>query len=632
MTLATSSPTRPTHVVSIELGEEVREPSLRGMTRRWKITPPNDAAAAELEGMNLPPLMKRLLAARGLTDATQVKQLIDPRLSDLCDPALMPGIDSAVRRLIDSIRRNESIVIYGDYDVDGITATAILYHVIKTLQPSARVRSYVPHRVEEGYGLNADALRQLKSEGAELVITVDCGITAIGPAQVAREIGLDLIITDHHEFRSQKPEVRSQNERSDANANDLLLLPSCVALVHPRLPGSQYPFGDLCGAGVAFKVAWHLARVWCNSDRVSESLQKTLVNMLPLVALGTIADVVPLLGENRILTAFGLRVIKQSPLIGLRALIEASGLADEKIDSERVGFALAPRLNACGRMGHASEAMTLFTDASPEQAREIANRLTQLNVERQRVERRIFDHAAQLAEDMGMTRDDHRVIVLAHESWHPGVVGIVCSRMVERFGRPVVLMNKSEQICKGSARSIDDYSIHDGLSAAAAHLTTFGGHAMAAGLSLPVENLAALVETLLSHANERIAVEHLTPSITIDCEATLPELERGAVEQMQRLSPFGRSHRAPSFLLRCASIVDPPKQMGANGRHLSLRVLQQSADEARLIRAVWWGAGERAQDFAAGMTIDAVIEPRLNEWNGRVSVEAEIRDARVCPR
>ena len=572
-------------------------------------------------GSALPAVVQRVMHARGFADAAAVAEFCEPRLSHLCDPALLPNIDAAAHRLIDALRRNEMIVIYGDYDVDGVTATAILYHTIKTVQPAARLRTYVPHRLEEGYGLNCDALRQLKAEGADLVITVDCGITALKSAHTAHEIGLDLIITDHHEFTHRSCVANSMDLPRDGN-------PKIIA-VHPGLPGSAYPFADLCGVGVAFKLAWHFAKLWCNSDRVSKTLQDTLVNMLPLVALGTIADVVPLLGENRVMTAFGLRLIKQSPLPGLRALIEASGLMDEKIDSERVGFSLAPRLNACGRMGHAAEAVHMLTDATPAEAVAIAQQLNEHNIHRQGVERRIFEHAARLAEDSGMTSDAHRAIVLAHESWHPGVVGIVCSRMVERFGRPVVLLQHAAPLCKGSARSIDGYSIHDGLASASTHLATFGGHAMAAGLSLSADNLAAFTDALVGHANANITIDQLTPCISIDCQAMLAELDDRAVHGLQSLSPFGRGNRAPTLLVRDVTLAEAPKQMGSNGKHLALRLRQEHAGARNLMRAVWWSAGERAADLAAGMRLDVAIEPKLNTWNGRVSVEAQVRDLRI---
>lgn len=561
--------------------------------------------------MNLPPLLERILLSRGLIDPSHVQRFCEPKLTDLHDPSLMPNLDLAAERLIEAVRGDRSIVIYGDYDVDGIAAIAILYHIIKTVAPDARLRRYVPHRLEEGYGLNLEALKKIRAGGVDLVVTVDCGITALEEARLAREIGLELIITDHH-----NPKVADGP------------LPEAV-VVHPRLPGSDYPFGDLCGAGVAFKLAWRFATAWCNSQRVSESLQKMLMEMLPLAALGTIADVVPLVGENRVITSYGLRLIKQTSLTGLRALIEASDLMGENIDSEKVGFILAPRLNACGRMGHAAEAVRLLTDAPADEAAAIARRLAQLNRQRQRTERTIFEQAARRAEDAGMTGGDRRAIVLADPAWHPGVVGIVCSRLVDRFGRPAVLMQRQDEQCKGSARSIDGYSIHEGLLACAEHLTTFGGHDMAAGVTLQTDRLDAFTEALIEHANAHIGIAELTPAISIDCDASLTELDFPTVRRIAALSPFGQANRRPTVRIRGATLTEAPRQIGAHGRHLAVRFRQEDGGQRRVMRGVWWGAGSLAGDLAAGMRLDAVIQPKLNEFNGRISVEAEIRDVMV---
>ena len=589
---------------------------MRGLTRRWvlRAAPANNGEAGVA---SVPPLVQRVLQARGLHDAGEIARFCEPKLTDLHDPGLMPNIDKAVARLIDAIRREELIAIYGDYDVDGITATAILYHIIKTAAPNARIRTYVPHRLDEGYGINCEALRQLRSEGASVVISVDCGITAVQSATTAREIGLDLIVTDHHSLPGSL----------DATT---VALPDAFALVHPRLPGSQYPFGELCGAGVAFKVAWRFATTWCNSQHVSETLRNTLVAMLPLAALGSIADVVPLVGENRILTAFGLRFIKQTPLPGLRAIIETSGLAGAHIDCEKVGFTIAPRLNACGRMGHAAEAIRMLTEASPEEALAIARKLAAQNTQRQNVERTIFEQACRMAEDARMTGDDRRAIVLAHETWHPGVVGIVCSRLVERFGRPAILLQKQSDLCKGSARSIDGYSIHEALCATAQYLQKYGGHAAAAGLALLPEHLDAFTEALIAHANERIAAEQLTPSIVIDCDAFMHELDVPTVLKLNALAPFGRGNRTPMLRLVNATVQEPPKQMGSQGKHLQMRLRQETADGGRrMMRAVWWRGAEHAPSLAPGMRLDVAIEPKINEWNGLRSVEAQLQDVRL---
>ncbi len=580
---------------------------MQGLTRRWVFRDP--AATAEMDRMPLP---KRILHARGLRDPDLLRQFCEPKLTDLYDPELMPGLEMAATRLVAAVRRGESIAIYGDYDVDGITASAIVYHTVKAVAPESDIRIYIPHRIDEGYGLNGDALRNLRAGGVDLVISVDCGITAIEPARVARSIGLDLIITDHHNLPASDGQI-----------------PEAVAVVHPRLPGSQYPFGELCGAGIAFKLAWGFATIWSGSRRVGSSLQQLLLNLLPLAALGTIADMVPLVDENRTIATFGLRWIRQTPIVGLRALIEEADLMDANIDSEKVGFILAPRLNACGRMGHAAEAVDMLTAASPAKARAIAGRLTALNRERQQTERSIAEHAALLATDAGMTKDDRRAIVLAHESWHIGVLGIACTRLCERFSRPVVLLKRQGDLCKGSARSIKGYSIHDALRACSGCLQSFGGHDAAAGLSLATTDLPAFVEALVAHANAHLSPRQLTPTAYIDCNATIDELDFDSVRQIRTLAPFGRDNPRPTLRLRDTTLADSPRPVGAQGRHLIMNLRSGEPAQRRWLRSVWFNAGALASTLAPGMQLEALIEPKINTYKGRTSVEAELRDVKL---
>ncbi len=577
----------------------------QGMLCRWR-----PRAVLTEEDLRRP-LVERVLAARGIVEGEQLKKFLNPTLHLLHDAALLPGMAAAAARVLDSLKRGGPVVIYGDYDVDGITATAILYHTFRAIAPDADVRTYVPHRLDEGYGLNVEAIEQIAAQGADLIITVDCGITAVGEAARAKELGVDLIITDHHL----------------PNAGPLVL-PDAFALVHPRLPGSKYPFGDLCGAGVAFKLAWRLATMWCGSERVSDQLRQLLMSHLALAALGTIADVVPLVDENRIIAKYGLRMMRDTNNIGLNALITAAGLDDaDRIDCEAVGFRLAPRLNAAGRMGHAREAVRLFTTDDPAEALQLANQLEQQNRQRQATERAIVAQAREMAQQAGMTGDDRRIIILAHEDWHAGVVGIVCSRLVEQFHRPVVLMQRCDDVIKGSARSIEGYSIHGGLAAVGEHLLTHGGHDMAAGLALAPAEYDSFVEALTEHANRHIEVGDMVGQISYDCEAVLHELDQGAARALVDLGPFGRSNPRPQVLVRNLRLSGHPRVMGDKGRHLSL----QAADArgGREMRFVGWSLGWLAPQLASGMTFDAVVRPKLNSWNGRVSVEGELSDVRA---
>ncbi len=585
------------------------------MTHRWLVAEDSGPGEAWTPQSGLEPLVARVLWTRGMRDDPAVHAFRDARMTGLHDPSRLNDCDRAAERILDAARNREPIVIYGDYDVDGVSATAILFHMLRHLAPASNVRTYVPHRLDEGYGLHADAIRQIASEGARVIVSVDCGVTAFEPARAARDAAVDLIITDHHTFAASEPGAQAREP----------FLPDAFAIVHPRDPRGQYPFPDLCGAGVAFKLAWRLATLAEASARLSEPTRNVLLDALALAALGTVADVVPLVGENRIIARHGLRRIKSTALVGLKALIEASDLSGTNVDAEKVGFILGPRLNACGRMGHAREAVEMLTTAAPDRAIEIARSLSRLNDERRKTERAIFDEACRRAEEAGMTNDDRRAIVLAAETWHAGVVGIVCSRLVERYQRPTILMQRAEGVCHGSGRSIDGFDLHDALTQCAALLTKFGGHEMAAGVTLDESSLEDFAAAFTQVANQRIPVEELTPALRVDCQAALRELTTNAAAQFEDMGPFGRGNPKPSVVLRNIEIARPPETMGARGDHLRFFI----RDEDRELRVVAFGWGERGKDLKAGMRIDAVVEPKINRWNGSARVEAELRDVRL---
>ncbi|MEL6740042.1 MAG: single-stranded-DNA-specific exonuclease RecJ [Planctomycetota bacterium] len=584
-------------------------PADRGLTRRW--IPRREPAAQDAALA----LTDRVLAGRGLGDEAAREAFCSPSLLGLHDPSLIPGLDRAAERILAAARAGEPIVIFGDYDVDGVTASTILLRMLRAIAPDADATSYIPHRLDEGYGLNADALRALAADGARVIVTVDCGITATAEADLARELGVDLIITDHHNPPASERDV-----------------PRAFSVVHPRLPGSAYPFGELCGAGVAYKLAWRLATIANGSDKVAEPMRRLLIDLLALCALGVIADVVPLVDENRIIARHGLSRCANSPIIGLRALVEASRLESDKIDAEAVGFRLAPRLNACGRMGHARDALRLFTTDDPAEAASLAQMLSEQNEQRRSVERRILEEAVAAAEAAGMTSPDKRIIILASEGWHPGVVGIVCSRLVERFGRPAVLLNADGPIAAGTAlsgsgRSIDGFNLHGALDACAEHLAGFGGHDMAAGLRLDASNLDALTDALLAHAAERIAEDDLLPAVRYDTEAELAELHRHEVERLESLSPFGRGNPRVRVLVRGLRLTGRPEAFGRTGQHLSLRVTSEGGPT---LRCIMWSGAELLDAIPPGATIDAVLTPKLSTWNGSTRVEPELSDLRVA--
>jgi len=572
---------------------------IRGLSRRWSLR----EGAGSVRQASLP---ARVLACRGLSDESVARAFLEPSLSQLHPPDLLPNIDSASDRLLAAADAREPIVIYGDYDVDGVAATAILYHALRALSPDSDVRTYVPHRLDEGYGLNEAAIGSLAADGARVIVTVDCGVTAIEPAAAARRAGVDLIITDHH----NPPEGP---------------LPEALAIVHPRLPGSKYPFGELSGAGVAFKLAWRLASRRAGGARVPAEVRTLLVELLAFASLGTIADAVPLLGENRIIARHGLSRLKHSPLAGIRPLVVASGLDGDTIDSDHVGFTLGPRLNACGRLGHAREAVELFTTARGERAAEIAASLTSLNTQRRTVERRIAEQAAELAVERGMTGPDCRAIVLAHPEWHIGVIGIACSRLVERFGRPTILMQESEGVCKGSGRSVPGFSLHAALQRCAGSLESFGGHDMAAGLRVRSDRLAEFAEGFTRIANESLSEDDTVLSLSYDTEAALHELTPDAIQQLDRLAPFGVGNPRPRLRLRRLTLAEPPRPMGAERNHVALMV----ADGHQRLRLVGWDWAERAAAISPGARLEAIVSVKIETWQGRTRVEGQIEDLMV---
>lgn len=581
----------------------------RGVLKRWVIQPTSDAAEALAGQLRLPVILGQLLINRGITNEAAGKDFLRPSMAKLHDPKLLAGCEKAAERIVKAVRGKEKIVLYGDYDVDGVTATSILFHLLQVCDQDVELVRYIPHRIDEGYGVHTQAIEEFAQQGAGLVVTVDCGITGVEPAQRAKELGIDMIITDHHEIGDE--------------------LPDAYALVHPQIEredGACYPFSGLCGAGVSYKLAWEIARKWCGSDtQLPNVLRDVLMDILPLAALGTIADVVPLTDENRVIVTHGLSRVKHTSNVGLNALIDASELRDEKIDSFHVGFVLGPRLNAAGRMGHAKKALWLLTDAPEDKAQQIARFLHGENEKRKKTERDIFQQASAMIEARGYNQDDVRVIVLGDAGWHVGVVGIVCSRLVERYGRPVILLNTGEEVGAGSARSIEGFNLHEALSACREHLKQFGGHAMAAGLQIENEKIDGFRDALMSYTLEHLGIEDLTPAVKIDAEAGLGEIDFHAIEQLQRLGPFGQANPQPVFLIRGVTLDQPAKTMGAGAKHLQMFIRQ----EETVRRCVGWNLGYLADRLPGGTEVDIVCRVGINEFRGRTYIDLNLQDIRI---
>ena len=569
--------------------------------RNWVIAPRHADCERLAQDARISPLVAQLLLTRGVGKADDVRRFLTPELRGLLPPERLSGAVEVGTRLADAAREGRQIVIYGDYDVDGVTATTILWHTL-TLA-GANVDYYVPSRFDEGFGVNGDALRQIRAAGADLVVTVDCGITAVEEARLARELGLELIITDHHQPREQLPDVE--------------------LIAHPTARDTAPPNPDLCGAGVAFKVAWALAQRACGTPRVSPQFREWLTDAMALAALGLVADVVPLIGENRIIASFGLRQLCHTQNPGLRALVEVSGLGSKvRYDEYDVGFVLAPRLNAVGRLGHARLAVELFTRAGVERAREIARTLDSQNRKRRSLEREITRQACEMVAGRGYDREGCRGIVLASADWHPGVIGIVAARLVERFARPTVLIALDGQEGQGSGRSIRHFPLHEVLAECGQHLVSHGGHAMAAGLRITAECVGSFTDAFLATAARRLTAADMLPRLDIDEEIELEQMQSDVVDQIRRMAPFGPGNPRPTLAAGPVDLVDEPRAVGQGGQHLQFSVRQGGTYR----KAIAFGRGQHLAELAEHRRLRLAFEPIINEWNGQRKVELKVVD------
>jgi single-stranded-DNA-specific exonuclease len=576
---------------------------------RWIIAPADPAADRLAADLKTSPLLAQILCHRGITEPVAARAFLNPSLKLLHEPQKIAGIETAAARILEAIAAGERIVIYGDYDVDGITGTAILWHAIHQL--GGRADYYIPHRLEEGYGLNTEAVGQLCRDGARLIVSVDCGITALEQARICRQQGVDLVITDHHEWRH--------------DAAGAPVLPECRAIVHPRLPSeAPAPNPHLCGAGVALKLAWALGQGHARAQRVSDAYREFLLEALALAALGTIADVVPLTGENRLLAHFGLLGLPRSKLPGIAALIESARLTGKQLESYDVGFLLAPRLNAAGRMGHARQAVEMLTTAPPERAAEIAAHLERQNRARQTVERQIFQQAMEQAISLGLDRPEVRGVVLGAPGWHAGIVGIVASRVVSRLHKPAILLSLDGDRGHGSGRSIPGFHLARALEHCADHLESYGGHEMAAGMRVRGGAFESFRAAFAQHAAGQIDLEMLTPELRLDGEARLAQLNMALVCDLKRLGPFGTANHRPRLCCLGAELAAAPRRVGQNGEHVQLLVRQNGTT----LKAIAFNRPDLAEDLSAGSRIDLAFEAQVNEYNGFRNVELEVVDVR----
>jgi len=577
------------------------------MQKTWKVRPHDQALIASIGKLNdVSPVVAQLLASRGMTDRDQITEFLDKPFQNLRAPLLLPGVEVASGRIFEAIQTGQKVCIYGDYDADGMTATAILVRCIRLL--GGDVSYFVPSRLDDGYGLNDDCLEKIAKDGARLVVTVDCGVASVHEAETAKRLGLDLIITDHHQYGDQLPEA--------------------IAIVHPALPGHDYPFSGLCGAGVALKLAWAVCQKASGDQRVSESHRNFLLLALGLAAIGTVADVVPLLDENRLIVAHGLIFMHHETVIGLQHLMKLNKLDQKsKLDSQDIGFCIGPRLNAAGRLGQAQLGVELLTTDSPQRAAALSEYINELNSSRESLERRIQKSANKMIADQHLA--DEPALVLASRDWHKGVIGIVAGRLAEKYNRPTILIAQEEVACgkpaTGSGRTAGKVNLYEALQACKHHLVGCGGHRAAAGLRVMDEEIDNFRHAFCQYVEENTVPSDFESSLHIDLEVPLSHLTLGTMLELDKLAPFGMENRRPVFCSCGVKLAAPPKKIGGGERHLSLQVTQQGVT----MRAVAFGGGEWADqlDYESGV-YDFAFKPVINEFRGRRTVEMQIIDWR----
>jgi single-stranded-DNA-specific exonuclease len=561
---------------------------------RWKpAAPPDERVVDRLTAeLRLPPLVSHLLAARGYGDLAAARDYLRPRLDHLHAPGLMLGMDAAVARLSQAITRRETILVHGDYDVDGICSSTIMVRVIRHLGGVAV--PFVPHRMTDGYDLGDAGVNAALRENAGVVLTCDCGTSAHDAIDRLNAAGIDVIVSDHH--LPSRP------------------VPSCVAVLNPRQPGCEYPDKDLCAAGVAFKLSLALLKAMGGSENVA-------LRHLDLVALATIADVAPLRGENRALARYGLKMMRETSHVGLRALIEAAGLAGTSLTAGRIGFVLAPRLNAAGRVGHAMRGVELLLSTDVAECNRLARDLEELNKARQEIDRETLAQARTMAERLDL--DQVYGVVLAGVGWHPGVIGIVASRLVEDLARPVMLVALEGALGKGSGRSTARFDLHAGLTACSDLLERYGGHKAAAGITVAADKVEAFATRFNEVARARLTPDDLVPELRIDLEVSADDVTLDLETLLRYFEPYGVGNPAPTLAIRGARLLGSPRSVGQGG--LKLRI----ASSRGPLEALGWGMAERATEFSDGDTVDIAFRLEHDTYMGESKVVARLCDIRT---
>ncbi len=577
-------------------------PTLQTNQPQWRIQTPNPDQVEELVRKHgVSQLVATLLANRGHEAGDATSSHLAPNLQDLHDPMELPDMEIACDRLARAIEQQEMILVHGDYDVDGVTGTTLLVRLFQHL--GARVSWHIPSRFDDGYSFGEHSLRKAEEVGASIVLSVDNGTSSVETIAALKAMGIETIVTDHHE-----------PPQGD--------LPEALAIVNPKLPTSRYPFRELCGAAVAFKLAWGLCQRISGATRVRDDLRQFLVDSMGLVAIATVCDVVPLENENRILCHFGLKALGASRAPGFQALLEVTQLKGRSLCAEDVAFQIGPRINAAGRLETAGRAVEVFLAADALQGRNAARRLDDLNIKRRELERGLTEQAMAMAQPYG---DDPNspVILVGGQGWHQGVIGIVASRLVDRFDKPALVFGFDGEEGRGSARSVPGFSVLEAMHAGSEFMGRYGGHEQAAGCDLSEENLPALREAVNAQALRMLEANPRGAScLEIDAEVPFENMVDAQMRLIDRLEPFGSGNSQPILLSKDLRLAEEPRRIGADGSHLLLKVRQGAV----VHKALFFGAGARTKELAMGRPLHLVYTPRWNTFRGETNLQLLIKD------
>lgn len=559
------------------------------MNKKWKINDTQTDIAEKIANeFNISKLVANIIANKGLKDKEEIETFLSPTRKDFYDPFLMPDMKKAVERILKAIDNKEKITIYGDYDVDGITSSTILSRFLEERGIKADI--YIPDRIKEGYGLNQNAIKSIAENKTKLIITVDCGITAIKEVELAKELNMDVVVTDHHEPGAE--------------------IPNTIAVVDCKRKDNKYPFSELAGVGVAFKLIQALSMKM-------ELPEESYLKYLDIVCVGTISDIVPLVSENRTIAKLGLKLVKQTKNIGLRCLLASIGY--KKIDSNTISFGIAPRINACGRMGQARKALDLLLTNNIEQARKLTDELNECNAKRQEIEKRISDEAIKMLEDP--EEQNKPCIILGKEDWHHGVIGIVSSKITEMYSKPSILLCFEDEKAKGSGRSIPGFDLHEALENCNRYIEQFGGHSMAIGITIQKDDFQKFKDDVEEYAKSK-NISEIIPEIQIDEKIQLQDISIKDVEELSLLEPFGEGNRVPLFQMSGVKISSI--RALSEGKHLKLFL----KDDNKYIDAIGFNMGNVADKYTIEDKIDLVGGLELNNYNGKEKMQINLKDIR----